>query len=93
MSDYYGDATLESWLAEVVFLIEEKYLPKIAVDNFEKWRVCVEDSIEGWMGSDDGEGNNLSWRGWGHGFALIPDEDDDEFEEAVAATKIYLGTM
>lgn len=77
MSDYFGNATLEDWLAEEVFGVDEVQ-PDI-VKHFEKWREAVEANIEGWMDTDDGDGNNDSWRGWGRGFYAIPDEEDKEF--------------
>lgn len=81
MSDYYGNATLEDWLAEEVFHCEK--VPATIVERFEKWRHSVELDIERWMETDDGEGNNTSWRGWGRGFNGIPDEDDPEFGAAI----------
>ncbi len=81
MSDYYGTATLGNWLCEEVFKADE--LPKEAIDLFEKWREAVESNIEDWMETDDGDGNNLSWRGWGRGFNAIPDEDEGEFDLAI----------
>jgi len=81
MSDYYGDATLEDWLAEEVFSVEKP--PKEVVKLFEKWREGIERDIESWMDSDDGYGSPLSWRGWGRGFNSIPDEDDLELGAAI----------
>jgi len=81
MSDYYGNATLEDWLAEEVFSVN-KVQPDI-VKLFEKWREHIEGNIESWMNSDDGYGNELSWRGWGRGFASIPDEDEGEFDAMI----------
>lgn len=78
MSDYYGAPTLEDWLAEEVFAIEKA--PPEIVALFEKWREGIEGDIESWMNSDDGDGNNLSWRGWGRGFSSIPDDDETEFD-------------
>ena len=89
MSDYYGDSTLEDWLAEEVYAVTT--VPKEVVTLFEKWRAGVESDIESWMASDDGDGNNLSWRGWGRGFNSIPDEDDAEFDEVMRRGKIILG--
>ena len=87
MSDYYGSATLEDWLAEEVLHVPGRKLEIRAHPNvihlFERWRINVEANIELWMDSDDGYGNNLSWRGWGRGFYAIPDEDEEEFEHAV----------
>lgn len=91
MSDYYGKATLEDWLAEEVFnLPNGTTVPKEVVSKFEKWRSSIEADIESWMESDDGEGNNLSWRGWGRGFSSIPDEDDDDFDRIVEESKSEL---
>ena len=81
MSDYYGSATLEDWLAEEVFSVDEVQ-PDI-INPFEKWRLGIENDINAWMDSDDGYGNNLSWRGWGRGFNGIPDSDDVEFGKAI----------
>jgi len=81
MSDYYGNATLEDWLAEEVFSVD-KVQPDI-VKLFEKWREHVEGNIESWQETDDGYGNNTSWRGWGRGFYAIPDEEDNEFDALV----------
>ena len=88
MSDYYGNATLEDWLAEEVFEVES--VPKEVVSLFEKWRTDVQRSIQAWMDSDDGDGNELSWRGWGRGFYAIPDEDNKEFEFLVEKGKALL---
>lgn len=81
MSDYYGEAKLEDWLAEEVFAID--VVPKHVVEKFEKWRDGVESNISSWMDTDDGYGNNLSWRGWGRGFNGVPDDDDVEFGKAI----------
>ncbi len=75
MSDYYGMATLEDWLAEEVFMIDEA--PEEVVSLFEVWRSRVEYNIDAWLMTDDGEGNNTSWRGWGRGFDAILDDEDD----------------
>lgn len=74
MSDYYGAATLEDWLGEEVFFM--KVVPHFIVTRFEKYREGVERDIEAWMESDDGQGNPLSWRGWGRGFNSIEDSDE-----------------
>lgn len=74
MSDYYGAATLEDWLGEEIFFM--KVVPHFIVTRFEKYREAVERDIEAWMMSDDGEGNPLSWRGWGRGFNSIDDSDE-----------------
>ena len=89
MSDYYGNAVLEDWLYEEVFnqipsVTKPEELPPEVVALFEKWREGVESNIESWMCSDDGDGNSLSWRGWGRGFYAIPDSEDAEFEKRVA---------
>jgi len=89
MSDYYGKATLEDWLAEEVFM--DGFVPKEVVELFEEWREGVEADISNWMDSDDGNGNTLSWRGWGKGFNSIPDEDDEAFEKAEVLGKKILG--
>ena len=86
MSDYYGDATLEDWLAEEVFSCER--VPEAVVALFERWREPVESSISSWQESDDGEGNRMSWRGWGRGFAGI--EDTEAFEVAVVESRALL---
>ena len=78
MSDFYGDSTLEDWLAEEVFCV--KFIPREVVDLFEKWRIGIENNIESWMETDDGYGNKLSWRGWGRGFDAIPENELEEFE-------------
>lgn len=83
MSDYYGAATLEDWLKEEVFA-QNAPVPAEVVAHFEEWREDIERNIEAWMNSDDGDGNNLSWRGWGRGFNAISDEDTVRFEELVA---------
>ena len=80
MSDYFGSATLEDWLAEEVFYTPQ--LPATVVALFEQWREGIELDIENWMDSDDGEGCR-SWRGWGRGFNSIPDKDENKFEEAI----------
>lgn len=84
MSDYYGNATLEDWLQEEVFGASNP-LPQPVVSLFEKWRTGVENNIEAWMDSDDGYGNNLSWRGWGRGFYSIPESENDAFNKAIEA--------
>jgi hypothetical protein len=76
MSDYFGTETLESWLENEVF--HNAVIPPEVVSKFEKWRTNIESSISAWLESDDGNGNNLSWRAWGRGYANIPDEDEDE---------------
>lgn len=86
MSDYYGTATLEDWLAEEVFEMEQ--VPPEVVALFERYREGVEHDIESWMESDDGDGNPLSWRGWGRGFNTV----DDDFEAIVANAKALLLT-
>lgn len=87
MSDYYGIPTLESWLENELFTINN--IPEEVVKLFERWRDPIESSVEGWMDSDDGDGNSYSWRGWGRGYAQIPDDDFKDLDEAIAAgTKI-----
>lgn len=95
MSEYYGTATLEDWLYEEVFnriptITKPEELPVEVIAFFEKWREGVENNIERWMCSDDGDGNNLSWREWGRGFAGIPDEDDSVFEELTRIATIVM---
>lgn len=85
MSDYYGAATLEDWLAEEVF--SQRQLPKEVVAVFEPYRNAVEKKIEEWLDSDDGYGNPLSWRGWGRGFDVFSDE---EFERLYACAEKLL---
>lgn len=80
MSDYYGAATLEDWLGEEVFHL--RVVPHFIVMRFEAFRDVVERDIENWMASDDGDGNSLSWRGWGRGFANIP-MSDEEFDALI----------
>lgn len=87
MSDYYGSATLEDWLAEEVFSVE--VVPKSVIELFEGWREGVKTDIENWMGTDDGDGCS-SWRGWGRGFNAIPDEDDSKFDAAIEKGKLIL---
>jgi len=89
MSDYYGDATLEGWLKAEVFYTDA--IPQAIVNRFGKWRESVESDIEAWMGTDDGEGNNSSWRGWGRGFNGIPDSDNTEFAAAVRFGILTMG--
>lgn len=84
MSDYCGDATLEDWLAEEVFCVPE--VPAAVVARFERYREDVERDINAWLDSDDGDGNPLSWRGWGRGFNAIPDEDT-VFNQLVGSTR------
>ena len=43
MSDYYGSPTLEDWLAEEVFDVDE--VPADVVAKFEQWRVGIESDI------------------------------------------------
>lgn len=89
MSDYYGSATLEDWLAEEVF--EMPSVPANVVALFEQWREDIEYNIQSWMDSDDGEGRS-SWRAWGRGFT--PVENDKEFDEAVTAgRKLLTGVL
>lgn len=87
MSDYYGRALLEDWLMEEVFSVV--HLPYEVITIFEPYREQVEADIERWMESDDGYGNPQSWRGWGRGFASIPD-DDNNFERLVEQGKRIL---
>jgi hypothetical protein len=84
MSDYYGAAELEDWLGEEVFY-RCGTVPREVVALFEKWRAPVESSIEAWLDSDDGEGNCLSWRGWGRGWGNIPESELKEVGSAIEA--------
>ncbi len=87
MSDYYGDPTLEDWLSEEVF--GGRTVTSDIVALFEQWREDVEYSIRSWQDSDDGDGNRLSWRGWGQGFAGI--SDTEAFDKACRrAEEIFL---
>ena len=86
MSDYYGQPALESWLGEEVFFM--KVVPYFAVMQFEKYREGVERDIEAWLESDDGEGNSLSWRGWGRGFNTVAQTPDDEIEFGALVEKL-----
>ncbi|RKZ87365.1 MAG: hypothetical protein DRQ39_04310 [Gammaproteobacteria bacterium] len=81
MSDYYGIDTLESWLENELFTTSN--IPAEVVKLFERWRDPIESSVGSWMDSDDGDGNHLSWRGWGRGYAQIPDEDSKALDEAI----------
>lgn len=81
MSDYYGEATLEDWLAEEVYEVD--IVPKVVVNLFEEFREGVEANIESWLASDDGDGNCLSWRGWGRGYYAIPDSKSDYFDSLI----------
>lgn len=87
MSDYYGDATLESWLYEEIFYPHKP--PAEVVELFETWRESIEQDIESWIWSDDGDGNTLSWRGWGRGFNSVPDEDWELCQESIAVGGAY----
>lgn len=70
MSNYYGSATLEDWLAEEIFNVST--VPPEVVALFEQWREAVEQNIESWMDSDDGDGRK-SWRQWGFGMDAVDD--------------------
>lgn len=85
MSDYYGNATLEDWLAEEVFHIDS--VPAEIVARFEPWHSAIEHDIQSWMDSDDGDGPR-SWRGWGRGFSGI--ENFDAFEALVEQCRVLL---
>lgn len=89
MSDYYGKATLEDWLAEEVFNVST--LSSEIVKLFEKWRTEIEFNIQSWMETDDGDGNHTSWRGWGRGFSTIPDNETNEFNKCVKRVKYIIG--
>lgn len=84
MSDYYGAATLEDWLAEEVGL--DPTPDTVAL--FERWRESIEADIEAWMDSADRNGGfPRSWRDWGRGYANIPQSDLADFDEAVNAAR------
>lgn len=87
MSDYYGAATLEDWLSEEVF--DGKVVPAKVVAVFEPWRESVENTIQAWMDSDEGDGR-ASWRGWGRGFYAIPDSEYPLFKFAVNSGRDFL---
>ena len=90
MSDYYGIDTLESWLKEELFETDD--ISAEVIKLFERWREPIESSVGSWMDSDDGDGNHLSWRGWGRGYAQIPDEDDAAFDEAIQTASDIIST-
>ena len=56
-------------------------LSKEEILLFEEFREEIESNIESWQESDDGYGNNLSWRGWGRGFNGI--NNIEKFEKMV----------
>jgi hypothetical protein len=80
VSDYYGGASLEDWLEEEVF--HHRVSPRV-VSKFERWREAIESNIDAWLDTDDGDGHQLSWRGWGRGFYAIPEEDIEAFDRLV----------
>lgn len=95
MSDYYGNATLEDWLYEEVLhrcpdITQSSDIPGHVVKMFEFWRVGIEADVQAWMDSHDGDGNSLSWRGWGRGFNSIDDNSEQEFNELVALVRTQL---
>lgn len=61
MSNYWGDDTLESWLAYEVFNCDESFITPEIVALFERWRGGIESGIREWMESDWGNGRR-SWR-------------------------------
>ena len=77
MSDYYGDATIDDWTYEEIFNFR---LTEAELKLFDPWKESIEGDIESWMCSDDGYGNEVSWRSWGRGFETIPDKDDEYLE-------------
>lgn len=91
MSDYYGDATLEDWLAEEVFSVPHGDVPAEVVALFERWRDAVRYQIESWWDTDEGEGR-YSWRAWGRGFNAIRDSEQQAFDEAVACGREILSS-
>lgn len=92
MSDFYGAPTLEGWLAEEVLQYNGK-IPQHIVEKFEKWRQGIEANIHLWLDTDDGDGNQLSWRGWGRGFYGIPDEDEHEFQTIALCAQEELNNL
>ena len=83
VSDYYGNETLESWVAHELFCRNEVAPEVIAF--FEKWREEIELEVRTWLASDAGDGNHYSWRAWGCGLASIPEKDMAEFDAALLA--------
>ena len=67
MSDYYGSATLEDWLAEEQFGVAQ--VPQCVVELFEQWREQIENSIEDWQVS------GIGWRQWGRAFPHLDHEE------------------
>lgn len=90
MSDYYGSATLEDWLAEEVFSVPHGSVPTQVVALFERWRSGVEHQIDTWMSSDEGDGR-MSWRGWGRGFYAISDDETAVFDALAKQGREMLG--
>ena len=92
MSDYFGSATLEDWLAEEVFHVDCGSIPSTVITLFEEWRESIEHNIENWMDSDGGDGHPVSWRNWGRGFNVfaLDDESYSKFEAAVEKGKKLL---
>ncbi len=84
MSSYDGIATLESWLEHEVFEFE---LTDSEIEYFEKWRDQLERHLENYLDTDDGEGNNTSWRGFGYGFNCFSEAEEIEFDIIVANIK------
>ena len=85
MSDYYGKATLEDWLA--IELFKTDTVPKYIVAMFEEWRSDIETDITNWMDSDKGDGC-ASWRGWGRGFAYVCDDIGFQHQLSQALNKM-----
>ena len=90
MSDYYGKARLEDWLAKEVFRVDS--VPPNVVRKFEPWRDAIEQNILQWMESGDrtSSGNPVSWQGWGRGFNAISEEEQEEFFNLVRDCQIQL---
>ena len=88
MSDYYGAATLEDWLAEEVFHVTS--VPAKIISLFARWRKLIEADIQQWMDTDEGDGCS-SWCAWGRGFNAVPNRTSLEFALAVEQGKALLG--
>lgn len=74
MSDYYGSATLEDWLAEEQFGVA--HVPQCIVDLFEPWREQIENSIEDWQVS------GIGWRTWGRAVPHLDREGTNAWFDA-----------
>lgn len=90
MSDYYGQATLEDWLAEEVFSCT--VVPVRVVALFEEWRETIEASVQEWL---DQREYGVGWRQWGCGWPYICDASSERtrFDAAIGLGKqIIAGT-